>query len=85
MQDQSDDDEGDDDDGSEFRDPSIRAGMGLLCMHSYSYNFLSLLILLEIIKGSGNFDGDSGLGTSRYKSTMSCTMSDVRMLLFSIV
>ena len=47
--------------------------------------FLSLLILLEIIKGSGNFDGDSGLGTSRYKSTMSCTMSDVRMLLFSIV
>ena len=32
----------------------------------------------EDIKGDG-VDHDSGLGTSRYKSTMSCTMSDVRM------
>ena len=51
MQDQSDDDEDDDDDGSEFRDPSIRAGMGLLCMHSYSYNFFIPVNIIRNHKG----------------------------------
>ena len=36
---------------------------------------------VDITKGNtSEVDHDSGLGTSRYKSTMSCTASDVRTL-----
>ena len=50
--------------------------------------YCAIIILIDIIlyvgiqenvKSSGNFDGDSGLGTSKYKSTTSCTMSDVHI------
>ena len=39
------------------------------------------ILCIENTKGStSGVDHDSGLGTSRYKSTMSYTMSDVRTL-----
>ena len=59
--------------------------VNIILQHCYN-NIIIIMIqhcvgIQENTKGSTNgVDHDSGLGTSRYKSTMSCTVSDVRTL-----